>query len=311
MEKVFVTGATGFVGNALAHYCLTQGNETHVLVRSPEARRNFSPGITVHLTDGSIDSLRHALEQSRADTVFHLASLFLANHQPEQAASLVTSNILFGTQLLEAMALTGCKKLVNTGTSWQHFATTEYLPVNLYAATKQAFADIATYYHEAAGLSCITLKLFDTFGPGDTRRKLVNILLDAARTGEALDMSPGMQIIDISYVDDVVTAFAQAARLLETSQEPVLKDYFVSGERLTLRDFVQVVSSTLGRKINARFGARPYREREVMQPVAPGDLLLPGWQPHYGLAEGIRLLVGQSGHAPRSSMSLRNTGFSA
>lgn len=292
MEKVFITGATGFIGNAVARFYLARGSETHVLVRAPQSERHFPPGVTVHVTDGSLDSLRQALERARPDTVFHLASLFLASHQPDQVGPLVASNVLFGTQLLEAMALTGCKKLVNTGTSWQHFATPDYRPVNLYAATKQAFADIVSYYHQALGLSCITLKLFDTFGPGDARRKLVNILIEAARTGAVLEMSPGEQIIDISYIDDVVMAFAQAARLLETAAGPVLDDYFVSGERLTLRSLVEVVSSTLGREINARFGARPYREREVMLPVVPGERLLPGWQPRHGLADGIRLLAG-------------------
>ncbi len=294
MEKVFITGATGFIGNAVARFCLAQGSETHVLMRSPESKQHFPPGITAHLTDGSLDSLRLALERARPDTVFHIASLFLANHEPAQAGPLVASNILFGTHLLEAMALTGCTKLVNTGTSWQHLATPDYRPVNLYAATKQAFEDIVCYYHQVFGLSCVTLKLFDTFGPGDTRRKLVNILMEAAQTGAVLEMSPGEQIIDICYIDDIVTAYAQAARLLNTADEPVLDDYFVSGERLTLRRLVEVVGSTLGREINARFGARPYREREVMQPVAPGERLLPGWKPRYGLSDGIRLLAGAS-----------------
>jgi nucleoside-diphosphate-sugar epimerase len=294
MEKVFITGATGFIGNALTRFCLAQGSETHVLVRSPESKQLFPPGITVHVTDGSLDSLRLALESTRPDTVFHIASLFLANHQPAQVGPLVASNVLFGTQLLEAMVQTGCTKLINTGTSWQHFATPDYRPVNLYAATKQAFEDIISYYHQVFGLSCITLKLFDTFGPGDTRRKLVNILTEAAQTGAVLSMSQGEQIIDISYIDDIVTAYAQAARLLETASEPVLCDYFVSGERISLRKLVEVVGSTLGRKINVQFGDRPYREREVMLPVMPGERLLPGWQPRYGLSDGIRLLAGAS-----------------
>lgn len=294
MEKVFITGATGFIGHAVARFYLAEGSETHVLVRSPESKQLFPPEVTVHVSDGSLDSLRHSLECARPDTVFHIASLFLACHEPEQAGSLVASNVLFGTQLLEAMILTGCTRLINTGTSWQHFATPDYRPVNLYAATKQAFEDIIGYYHLAFGLSCITLKLFDTFGPGDTRRKLINILMDAAETGLELPMSPGEQIIDICYIDDIVTAYAHAARLLKTGGDPVLHDYFVSGERLSVREVVEMVSSTLNRKINVRFGDRPYREREVMLPVMPGERLLPGWHPRYGLSDGIRLLANAS-----------------
>ena len=69
----------------------------------------------------------------------------------------MSSNITFGTQLVEAMVANGCYQFVNTGTSWQHYENDEYNPVNLYAATKQAFEDILRYYVETSALRVITL----------------------------------------------------------------------------------------------------------------------------------------------------------
>jgi nucleoside-diphosphate-sugar epimerase len=209
--------------------------------------------------------------------VFHLASLYLADHRPEQVDALVDSNVRFPAQLAEAMSAAGATRLVNTGTAWQHYRTEGYNPVNLYAATKQACIDLLQYYHDARGLSVITLKLFDTYGPGDKRRKLVQLLIDAALSGEALDMSPGEQVVDLTHIDDVVEAFLIAGDTLLRAEAPLNADHLLSGERFTIRELAVAVSQALGRNVDARFGERPYRSREVMIPVVPdpASLLLP------------------------------------
>jgi hypothetical protein len=48
---------------------------------------------------------------------------------------LIQSNVLFGTQLLEAMGVNNTRNIVNTGTFWQHYNNEDYNPVCLYAAT--------------------------------------------------------------------------------------------------------------------------------------------------------------------------------
>jgi nucleoside-diphosphate-sugar epimerase len=290
MKSVLITGATGFIGNALANFLGARGCDVHVVVRSQPGQ--VPAGRKVHLYDGNVPSLTAALEQAKPDVVFHMASLFLADHRPDQVSALIGSNLLFGTQLLEAMSLTGAARLVNAGTSWQHFGTQAYRPVNLYAATKQAFEDIVAYYHDARALSCVSLKLFDTYGPGDTRRKLVNLLIDAAASQQRLDMSPGLQVVDLTYIDDVVAAFAMAGERLLGTREPCLANHFVSGDRLTVRELVGAVESALGRQLQVSFGGRPYREREVMLPVDADARLLPGWEKKHDLREGLRATAG-------------------
>lgn len=223
------------------------------------------------------------------DIIFHLASLFLAEHRHEDVEALVRSNLLLPAQLGEAMAAAGVRHLINTGTSWQHFETLCYRPVNLYAATKQAAEDLLTYYCDAAAISVVTLKLYDTYGPGDRRRKLIPILLEAAQQGEHLDMSPGEQIIDLTHVDDVVDGFLIAADRLVDGAAPIRETYFLSGERHTLRSLVGVVERAGGMKLDLTFGERPYRPREVFEPVIPRkDWRLPGWSPKHSLSSSLR-----------------------
>ena len=82
--------------------------------------------------------------------------------------------------------------------------------MSLYAATKQALAVIVEYYVRVRGLDATTVTLFDTYGPGDVRPKLVPLLLRAARDGAPVDMSDGGQLIDLTYVDDVVAGLARS-----------------------------------------------------------------------------------------------------
>lgn len=289
-NRVMLTGATGFIGSRLTMAMLEKG--WHVsAIRRPESKMDYLNGIdkeiSFHSYDGSIDSLAKAMVQEKPDIVIHLASLFIARHQALDIVPLVESNITFGTRLAEVMANNKVYKLINTGTSWQHFSSENYNPVCLYAATKQAFDDILRYYHEAGGLNVVTLKLFDTYGPGDKRRKLLNLLKRVATTGEHLDMSPGLQRINLVHIDDVVSAFIQSINIVR-SMPRGFQDFAVrSGEELTLQELVSKVELITGQRLNITFGAIPYREREEMQPWGGGKSL-PQWSPKIRLDEGLK-----------------------
>lgn len=294
-RSALITGATGFIGGKLAGRLLGDGWTVHGLVRESSTAPEH-PGLQVRRHDGTVEGLVQVVREAAPDVVFHLASLYLAEHRPEQVDDLIASNILLPAQLAEAMSAARATRLINTGTAWQHFGTADYMPVNLYAATKQACEDLLRYYHDARGMSVLTLKLFDTFGPGDKRRKLVQILIDAARSGTTQEMSPGEQVIDLLHVDDVVDGFLVAADRLLSLDAPVMEDFLLSGTRHSLRELVALVEQALSGKINVEFGRRPYRNREVMRPLeATPERRLPGWAPRRELADAVRALGAGSG----------------
>jgi nucleoside-diphosphate-sugar epimerase len=287
-RRALVTGITGFIGSALAVRLLADGWAVDAIVRPHSETESlpFAQRVRFHrVADGA--SLTPTLADARPDVVFHLASLYLAEHAPGQVEDLVRSNILFPALLAEAMTSTEAKCLINTGTAWQQFRSEAYNPVNLYAATKQAAEDLLHYFHDARSLSVVTLRLFDTYGKGDKRRKLMQILIDAAITGEALAMSPGEQVVDLTHVDDVVSGFVVAAERLMATDTALFETYLLSGERLTVKGLADVVASGMGRAIRAQFGGRPYRQREVMMPVGDDGKALPGWTTRYDLRRYI------------------------
>lgn len=288
-RRALVTGATGYVGRHLARYLVNGGWKVSIVVRPKSdllCLADVRDVIEVQVHDGTSAGMIDVVTNSRPDTVFHLASLFIAQHRSEDIAALVTSNVLFGTQLIEAMSIAGCTQLINVGTSWQHFAGADYNPVNLYAATKQAFDDILRYYLEATPLKAITLSFFDSYGPDDSRRKLIWLLRDAALKGTRLHMSPGEQCIDLVYIDDVVTACLRAAELLRTQNSSHAHYGVSSGAVVSLRHLVAMIERATGKTLCIDWGGRPYRPREVMVPFCPHPPL-PGWAPSISLDQGI------------------------
>lgn len=273
--KALLTGATGFVGQNLTEYLSQQGWELESIGRKD-----------------SSEDLDAKMKNFKPDVVIHLATLFIAEHKATDITDLVQSNITFGTKVVDSMVRHKVLNLVNTGTLWQYFEGQRNVPSNLYAATKTAFEDILRFYVSAAGLRVLNLMLSDTYGAKDPRPKLLPKLLSMAGTGETLSLSPGEQIVEWTYISDIVRAFEVAAQRLVMGQESQSFASYTasSGEAHSLRDSVRICEQVLGKKINIDFGARAYRQREIMQP-SKLDPQLPGWSAKVSFTRGIEACV--------------------
>lgn len=276
--KLLISGTTGFIGKHLCKNLRLNGIDFTCIVRADSDISPFEKNNVSYFKFGNnLNFLITFMRNEKFDGVIHLASLFIAEHKNEQINDLIGSNILFGTNLLQASAESGVKWFLNTGTFWQHYNGEEYNPVNLYAATKQAFEDIARYYVESSSLIFTTLKLNDTHGEGDTRIKIFTLWDQIAKSGEILDMSPGGQLIDIVHVDHVINAYLKLINLLnnENSKDHNLKSYYItSGRKITLKELAKEYEIEHKVKLNINWAGRTYRKREVMKPKCFGEIIL-------------------------------------
>jgi nucleoside-diphosphate-sugar epimerase len=289
-ERALITGAAGFVGGRLARRLAAEGWEVHGIVRRPPGDplvRALGAVCSPHYHDGSMESLTRIVALSRPTVVFHLAARFVADHRSTDVEPLIQDNILFGTQLLEAMRAAGARRIVNAGSAWQHFRNAEYSPVSLYAATKKAFAELLQYFVEAHGIHAVTLELSDTYGPGDIRRKLIPMMLEAERMKRELSMVRGELPLNFVHVDDAVSAFIVAAKRLLANQVAGHEVYAVrSNEPVVVKELFAIWEAARGAALAARWGERPYRAREVLEHWTQGAPL-PGWAPKVSLTEGL------------------------
>lgn len=289
-ENILITGISGYIGSALAKALLEIGKEVHGVIRKSSDLIKLSKfgNAKLHVYDGSFDSLSNIIEKIKPGVCFHLASLFLPRHQPYDIEPLINDNITFGTKLLESLRRLNKKVIfINAGTCWQNYNGEEYNPVALYAATKQAFQDILKFYSETSSIGALTLKLFDTFGPMDSRPKIINLLKEASLKGGKIRMSPGDQLIDLTYIDDVIAAFIQAEKVATVGSECFQVFSVNSGKTITLRELVRVYQEVTNKRLDVEWGALAYRDREMFHlwRVAPK---LPGWEAKVSIREGLR-----------------------
>jgi CDP-paratose synthetase len=294
--KLFITGATGFIGSNLSKKILADGNELFFTLLPNEANP-FEGDERVKsylLNNNNIYSLIDFLKSNQIEGIIHLASFIQSgNHNSDDIEKLIDTNLKFSALVLEAAVKAGVKWFINTGTYWQHYNNADYSPVNLYAATKQAFMTIGKYYWETNKINFNTIMLFDTYGPNDTRPKIFNLWKLIAQSGETINMSPGEQLIDISHVDDIVSAFYMLSVHLQNLHHDVKNgDVFVvkAKKRYTLKQLAFIFEVTNKSKLNINWGGNKYREREVMIPWE-SDKVVPGWEPQIDIQQGINQLT--------------------
>jgi CDP-paratose synthetase len=291
--KILVTGATGFIGQNLIKALLDNKHKVFIIVREDSNIMNIDKKVKFFRYSEKVDLLSSFFKKEQFDGVIHLASLFLASHKQNDISNLISSNIKFGTELLESSKNTNVKWFLNTGTFWQNFEDENYNPVNLYAATKEAFECIAKYYTQTSDLIFTTIKLNDTFGPSDTRNKVFNLWYRISQNGEILDMSEGEQTIDISYIDDIINAYM--IMIDDLSKNDMSKynnqTYVVSNkEKPTLNELSKIFEDATNSKLNINWGKREYRYREVMMPYTQGKSI-PNWEQEFTLKEAIQKTI--------------------
>ena len=289
MKRVLITGITGYIGSSLARRLLAE-YEVCGLVREPlnlEYIADIAPQLRLLYYDGSCKSMFAALEDCRPDLVFHLAAYYTGAHSLEHTPKLISSNITLGANRLEAMAACGCPALVCASTVMAHYQGEEYRPLNLYAAAKQAFSDLLAYYTDVGLIQAVTLVLSDTYGPGDHRPKILNLVIQAAKKGEKIALSSGTQIYDVVYIDDIVSAFQLAGEGLLKGQFRSEVFQAVPEEPLSLRETVEKLLQVNGLTMDAGWGERPPTEREMADPIRIYPTL-PGWRAKVPLEEGLK-----------------------
>ena len=294
--KVLMTGITGFIGHHLGERLVNDGHEVFAIVRPTSRIDELSENLQSHVNfyvyneKNTIMDIVTKLcaDGNRPDVVYHLATNFLTAHKFDEIKYLIQSNITFGTELLDAITANQIYNFVNTGTFAQHYEDADYSPVNLYAATKQCFESIIKFYIEVKTLKCIALHLFDTYGADDKRGKILGLLKKISETGETLEMSPGHQLMDIVYIDDVVDAFILAGNYLAQCKYDFCGTYGVSSTKpIPLREVVKTFERVSGKNLSIKWGGRPYREREIMIPWHSYKTL-PNWKPKVNLEDGIK-----------------------
>jgi nucleoside-diphosphate-sugar epimerase len=303
LQRIFVTGATGFIGSRLTRQLVESGYTVGVIIRDgsdPIKIGDLLNKITVFRGD-----IRNGNEVSEIiagfspDCIIHLVTYYAVEHVPAEVEVMVDTNVKGTINLLDAARQHGVKLFVNTSTSAVYEQKDRKLsetdpvhPQNLYAVTKYQAETASEFYALNYGVDAISLRVFPPYGPGDHDRRLIPFIIKSFLDGKSPALTTGLQKWDYLYVDDLVNAF-----LAVLCNYPFANHYEVvnvgTGSPVSIRDLVITVMKKMGREFPLEWGAVPHRKNEVWfnsADISKARNYL-GWIPATGLDEGLERTI--------------------
>src|SRR5580658_7491644 len=246
--KVFLTGATGFVGHHVAKALSAEGANLRLLVRKTSNLKNLE-GISGNTFVGDLldpESLRPALED--CDAVMHVAAdyrLWIRDPQTMYRANVE------GTQELLRMAReAGVKRVVYTSSvATMHFRTdglviNEDTPVSIkdmvgHYKRSKFLAELEALHAAESGQSVVILNPTTPIGPNDAKPTPTGrIFVDFLNGKFPAYVDTGLNLVDVSEI--------ARAHVLALSRGTPGRRYILGGENLTLKQILDKMSAITG-----------------------------------------------------------------
>ncbi|MDO9085165.1 MAG: GDP-mannose 4,6-dehydratase [Anaerolineaceae bacterium] len=243
--NILLTGAAGFIGSTLAQKLLTQSFSSQLSTfncqlkafirytsRADIGLLSSLPREILDRIDIIFGDLRDPsaiLEAAQGcDLIYHLGALISIPYSYLHPVETVQSNILGTLNILEAARQLGIP-VVHTSTS-EVYGTALRVPIDEnhplqgqspYSASKIGADKLVESYNKSFNVPTITVRPFNTYGPGQSARAVIPTIITQALTQDHLNLGSLDTKRDFTYIDDTVSGFLLAGEaLLQAVQNP-------------------------------------------------------------------------------------------
>lgn len=262
MKKVLLTGATGFVGNAVLKE-LIKNNIYVIAVSRSEKPQNipdseFVKYISCDLSE--MEKLESKITDRDIDTFYHFA--WNGSAGPARAdTELQLKNAQWTIDSLNVAKKIGCKRFVVAGSIMEHeTVAATYTQGNrpglgyIYGSGKLVAHTMAMSVANNIGIDLIWAEITNAYGIGELSPRMVNTTLRKVIRKEIPQFTAGTQNYDFVYIDDVARAFY----LIGKNGKP-FNDYVIgSSTAKPLRDFLLEMKDSVAPDLDFIFGDIPF-----------------------------------------------------
>ncbi len=252
--KVFITGATGFVGSHVAQALMMRGDDVTLLVRSPEKAAKMFPN--VKLIGGELGALGATTKNllTGIDGVIHCA----AHVAPfGKWADFERMNIHGTKELLDAALAAGVQSFVNFSSPSVYVDYSDRLgikesdplpakQVSMYGQSKVMADELITAACQR-GLNACSLRPRGVIGAGD--RNILPRMMRAAESGYMPVVRGGFPLLDLTVIDNLVDVTLAALDRCAQLRGEVIN--ISNGEPKSVRDIATTLFKASGQ--NVRF----------------------------------------------------------
>jgi dihydroflavonol-4-reductase len=248
-DPVLVTGASGFVGSAVARALVARGDDVRVLLREGSSRKNID-GLDCRVMIGDmrdVKAMTKAMEGVRH--VFHVAADYrLWARDPSE---IVRNNLEGARAVMEAARTTGVERIVYTSSvaalkpvagravdeTSRH---DEVTVIGVYKKSKLV-AERLVERLAGEGLPVVIVSPSTPIGPRDIKPTPTGrIIVEAANGRMPAFVDTGLNLV---HVDDVAQG-----HLLALDKGRIGENYILGGEDVRLRDMLALIAPLVGRK---------------------------------------------------------------
>ena len=284
-NEILITGGSGFLGSKLVESFVKKGHKVSILKRAGTDLSRIEPFLD-KISVYDVDELDTLFGRISVDTIIHTATSY--GRQGEGLSDVYGTNVLFPLKLIEYAVNSGVRFFINTDTMLPSLT-------NAYSLSKANFYQIGKYLSSNRKIKFINLKIEHFYGVGEDRSKFISyVIKQCLSTSASLQLTPGEQLRDFIYIDDVVSAYeAVLAKAKSDDSEIFLQEFNVgSGRLISIKDLVKKIRDITGSIIELDFGALPYRENELMATdLNINPLIALGWKPKTCLDGGLKIMV--------------------